>query len=138
MPEGSDDELELLPAQLAETRHAMQALEERYQSVALASRECFWDVDIATGTVLYDEGFTSLFGHARTADLDARTTASAWWIEHIHPDDRARVQSTYEAETEGGAKTWMQEYRFRRADGSFALVSERVQTQRAEVHRKRG
>jgi PAS domain S-box-containing protein len=49
----------------------------------------------------------------------------AWWKEHIHPDDRVATVASIEAATAGTTSHWTAEYRFRRADSSFAYVVDR-------------
>src|SRR5690606_19831401 len=49
----------------------------------------------------------------------------AWWIENIHPDDRERIDSSIHAVIDDGGTDWIDEYRFRRADGTYADVFDR-------------
>jgi PAS domain-containing protein len=54
-------------------------------------------------------------------------TDAAWREERIHPDDRERVKLSLERATivNHGAP-WTEEYLFRKADGSYAIVSDRA------------
>ena len=52
------------------------------------------------------------------ADLD-------WWIEHTHPDDRARVCADVAASCTGKSRQYSVEYRFRRGDDTYADVFDR-------------
>jgi PAS domain S-box-containing protein len=66
-------------------------------------------------------------GHSRFigyADEEIEPT-SDWWIEHIHPDDRDRIDTSIHAVIDGAGDHWAAEYRFRRADGTFADVLDR-------------
>ena len=92
---------------------------ERYRLARLATNDAIWDWRIADGHVIWNQALYSLFGHA----LDK--TSAAWWIEHIHPDDRARIDEDIHAVIEGGGTSWVGEYRFRRADGSYAEIFDR-------------
>jgi PAS domain S-box-containing protein len=49
-----------------------------------------------------------------------------WWHDKVHPDDRDRVVSSMNAVINGGGEFWTCEYRFRRADGSYAHVFDRA------------
>jgi two-component system cell cycle sensor histidine kinase/response regulator CckA len=50
----------------------------------------------------------------------------AWWAERIHPDERERVLASSQAAVDEGATSWSAEFRFRRADGTYAKVVDRA------------
>lgn len=114
-------------AKIAEAR--LRDTEERYRIAARATNDAIWDWRIADGHVLWNEALRTLFGHAE------RDTDAAWWIEHIHPHDRARIDQEIHAVIDGDGTTWTAEYRFRRADGSFADVFDRGYVLREEAGR---
>ena len=66
------------------------------------------------------DGLQATFGYA-VADVQP---TGAWWSAQIHPDDRDRVQAAFEAILQTAASRWTDEYRFRRCDGSFAIVAD--------------
>ena len=109
--------LDITDRKAAEARH-LEA-EERYRLAAHATNDAIWDWRISDGQVIWNEALTTLFGHA------LRETSAQWWLDHIHPGDRARVDRDIHAVIEGGGTAWNSEYRFRRADGSFASVLDR-------------
>jgi len=109
--------LDITDRKLAEARH--QEVEERYRLAAAATNDAIWDWRIADGHVIWNEALTHLFGHG------VGETSAQWWIDHIHPDDQARIDADIHAVIEGEGTTWTGEYRFRRADGSFAAVLDR-------------
>ena len=45
-----------------------------------------------------------------------------WWSARIHPDDRARVGASFVAFLGGDGDAWRDEYRFERADGTYAYI----------------
>jgi hypothetical protein len=54
-------------------------------------------------------------------------TGFAWWVDHIHPDDRARtVASAKQAMNDAAVEIWTGEYRFRAADGGDRDVVDRA------------
>lgn len=109
--------LDITQRKLAETRH--QEIEERYRLAARATNDAIWDWRMSDGHVIWNEALAELFGHART-ETDAQ-----WWLDHIHPDDRARIDDDIHAVIADSRTNWVGEYRFRRADGSFAAVLDR-------------
>ncbi len=110
---------------------AARATEERYRRAAQATRDAIWDWDFATGHVLWNEALEAAYGHA-PADV---APTGAWWIDHIHPDDRARIDASIHAVIDGTGTVWGDEYRFRRADGTFAHVFDRGSVIRDEAGR---
>ncbi|MGF3022006.1 PAS domain S-box protein [Methylobacterium aquaticum] len=108
-----------------------QAAEERYRRAAQATRDAIWDWDFSTDHVLWNEALETAYGHA-PADV---APTGLWWIDHIHPDDRARIDASVHAVIDGADTIWSDEYRFRRADGSYAHVFDRGSVIRDEAGR---
>ena len=94
--------------------------EERYRLVAKATNEAIWDSDLLTDRQSWDGAFEAMFGYPLREE-----TNSAWWEERIHPEDRERVLSGIDEVLRGTGNTWSGEYRFRRADGTYAHVADR-------------
>ena len=107
-----------------EQKEAVARLEEsreRYRLVARATNDAIWDWDLATNHVLWNEALNEAYGHAS----GAVEPTGEWWIAHIHPEDRARIDSAIRAVIDGAGTAWTEEYRFLRADGSYAHVLDR-------------
>ena len=94
--------------------------DERARLVARATTDAIWDWDLATDSMWWNEGAEVLFGATM-----ARAQTVDDWKERLHPDDRERVVSGIEAVVRGSGDEWNDEYRYRRADGSYAIVSDR-------------
>ncbi|WP_233198566.1 PAS domain-containing protein [Luteimonas rhizosphaerae] len=109
--------LDITDRKAAEARHL--EIEERYRLAASATNDAIWDWRIADGHVVWNEALGTLFGHGETE------TDADWWLQHIHPDDRGRIDARIHAVIEGAGSVWTGEYRFRRADGSYASVLDR-------------
>ncbi|MGN7837305.1 PAS domain-containing protein [Stenotrophomonas sp. 22385] len=109
--------LDITERKAAEARH--QEIEERYRLAARATNDAIWDWRMADGQVVWNEALADLFGH-RLMESDAQ-----WWLDHIHPDDRARVDTDIHTVIESDGTAWQSEYRFRRNDGTYADVLDR-------------
>jgi PAS domain S-box-containing protein len=109
---------------------ALRASETRYRLAARATSDAIWEWDLLGGHVEWNEGVQTMFGYA-AQDVAA---GAEWWLERIHPDDHARVVAGIRAVIDGGGQTWSDEFRFRRADGSWADVMDRGHV----VHDERG
>ena len=95
--------------------------EERYRLVARATDETIWDSDIIADERTWNGAVETMFGYS-----PEQRTATAWWEERIHPEDRERVLSSVEDIFESGGEMWSEEYRFRRADGAYSTVVDRA------------
>lgn len=71
--------------------------------------------------MLWNEALEQAYGHP-VATIEA---TGNWWIAHIHPDDRARIDTSIHAVIDGDSSAWSDEYRFQRLDGSYAEVLDR-------------
>ncbi len=100
---------------------ALRESQERFQFVARATNDAVWDRDLVSQALWWNEGVGTLFGYTE----EQVGPDVAWWCETIHPDDRERVQSDIRDAIERGAESWSAEYRYRRADGSYANVFDR-------------
>lgn len=94
---------------------------ERYELVGLAANDPIMDWDLVADRVTLNQAARMLFGSAPRPEQ----AGSEWWLEHIHPDDRQRVQSRLEATLHSRENIFMEEFRFRCADGSYANLLDR-------------
>jgi PAS domain S-box-containing protein len=100
---------------------ALKASNTRFEYISLATNDVLWDHNLADESVLWNENVCSLFGY-----LPAEVGAdNDWWMNKVHPEDRVRMVSGVRAVLESEKNSWAGEYRFRRADGSYATVFER-------------
>lgn len=100
---------------------ALRDTEERHRLALKATGDIVWDWDLATDRVTWSETLESSFGYA--GDRIGHT--GAWWLEQLHPEDRARVKRKVNQATGNRGATVAFEYRFRRADGSYAEIYDR-------------
>jgi len=113
-----------------EAEESLKVSEERFRLVARATREAIWDHDLLTDEQEWTGATEALFGYPAH-----KSTEGAWWRERIHPEDKERVLSGLQAVLDGGGKLWMEEYRFRCADGTYATVVDRGYVVRGEEGR---
>ncbi|GGM19131.1 histidine kinase [Pseudomonas asuensis] len=95
--------------------------QERYRLVSEATSNAVWEWDFATNHVVWNEALTTAYGHT----LDGLESTGNWWLAQIHPDDRARINASIHAVIDSTSIAWTDEYRFQRADGSYADVFDR-------------
>jgi PAS domain S-box-containing protein len=112
-----------------QVENALRSSEERYRLLAKVRKEAVWDWDLVTDLVTWDEGTGPLLDYQRGEPGDT----AAWWYDRIHPADRERVVGSIDEALAKGDPTWSDEYRFRRADGSYAEVNNRTHIARDEA-----
>jgi PAS domain S-box-containing protein len=117
--------------ELRRTVAALGSSEERFRLLANAISDALWDWDLGTDVIWWSEGFETLFGYART---EIEPTSESW-TARLHPEDHDRVMREINAFIDGGKSPWTSEYRFRRKDGSYALVRDRATAIRDEQGR---
>ncbi len=95
--------------------------EERFRLVSYATSDAVWDWNMVTDHMWWNESMRRLFGYAAEniqPDFD-------WWKERLHPKDKKKVVASIHAALEEDAPFWSKEFRFRRADGTYADVFDR-------------
>ncbi|SKB74275.1 PAS domain-containing sensor histidine kinase [Dyadobacter psychrophilus] len=97
---------------------------ERFELVAKATHDVIWDWDLEKSTVWWNEGMREVFGYA----LQEVEPGPESWFSRIHPDDRGEVVHNINVAIDRGDTNWTYQYRFRRADGSYAHVHDRGYT----------
>ena len=100
---------------------ALEEREERYRLLIQVSVQSVRGWDLATDKMEWDRGTVPPLDY-QWGDV-AETTD--WWYQRIHPDDRERVVASLDQAIAAGERTWSQDYRFRRADGRYAVVADR-------------
>jgi diguanylate cyclase (GGDEF)-like protein/PAS domain S-box-containing protein len=112
-----------------QAEEALRKSEERFKLMAWATKDAMWDWDLRTNEIWWGEGLQKVFHYSsETTPPDPE-----WRQEHIHPDDRAKVNRVIEQALEGGMEFWSKEYRFQRKDGTYADIMDRAYILRDET-----
>lgn len=105
-----------------QTAEDLRRSNERFRYALKATSDAIYDWSVADGTVHWGEGWADLFGYA----LAPQPTALGQWAQAVHPADAQRVvEGRQLAVAQPSTAFWQEEYRFRRADGSWATVLDR-------------
>jgi PAS domain S-box-containing protein len=102
-----------------QAERALSDAEQRYRLATEATEDAIWDWNPQTGRTVWNERLFEVYGHR------PKEATYAWFISQIHPDDRGRIDAGLQAVVRGGGIHWTDEYRFRRADGTYAKVCDR-------------
>ncbi len=102
-------------------REELQASLERFELATRVTQDIIYDWDIKGGQIRWNQNYYSIFGY----DFAAPEIQVELWAKHLHPEDRARVETSLTGALAGNANFWQCEYRFERGDGSHAEVMDR-------------
>ncbi|MEO7046781.1 MAG: PAS domain S-box protein, partial [Ferruginibacter sp.] len=93
---------------------------ETYNLVSRATNDVIWDWNVVTGHVQRSpENMKLVFGYNEAVEINNND----FWNEHIHPDDIESVKQRFEVLFNNIDESFMEsEYRFRKADGTYAYV----------------
>ncbi|MFD2569564.1 PAS domain S-box protein [Spirosoma soli] len=114
--------LDITPEKEAE--QALLLSQQRFDLLSKATQDAIWDWNLLTDEIWWNEGFNELFGYQN----QAIEPTSISWSGRVHPDDVERVVGGIHQVIDQGGKHWSAEYRFRRQDGSYAIVHDRSYT----------
>lgn len=103
------------------SEEAIRKSEERFHLIARATNDVIWDWDLVANNLWWNESFKTIFGY-RVDEIEPGIES---WTSRIHPEDKERVLRDTHAVIERGGRFWSAEYRFRRADGSYATILDR-------------
>jgi two-component system, cell cycle sensor histidine kinase and response regulator CckA len=109
--------------------------QERFQLAARATQDLLWDWDLARGEMVWAGATGPYFGLPPEQIAPLRGDQYRTWADRVHPDDLAVTEAASRAAIASGAESWEHEYRFRRADNSYANILERAFIARDEAGR---
>lgn len=104
-----------------ELQDQLHALQERFSYMLKATQDAVWDWDLTKNVGWYSDGIKTLFGYDPAEIMDA----VIFWHTSIHPEDKERVIKGIHAVIDNGGKNWNDQYRFKKADGTYAWVLDR-------------
>ncbi|GAB3930430.1 PAS domain-containing sensor histidine kinase [Larkinella terrae] len=94
---------------------------ELFELLTKATRDAVWNWNLESDTVWWSDGYAILFGH----EIPPAETGPESWFDYVHPDDKDRILDGIYQIIDHGGTNWSDEYRFRRADGTYAYVFDR-------------
>lgn len=113
-----------LEAKVKERTKDLAESEERFRLVASSTNDAIWDWDFAANKIWWSDSFYTLFGYDKD---DEQIHTATFWMDAIHPADRPRVKDTIDNSfSNKETESWKSSYRFKRKDGSYAIILDRA------------
>ena len=104
-----------------ELERALRESVDRFNLLARATSDIIYDWDVASDTLQWNDALYNIFRYSH----DEVGSTIHWWENQIHPADRPAVESSLTTTFASSREFWSCEYRFRRADGTYATVLDR-------------
>jgi len=101
-------------------REILERSEERYRAVAVQTGQLIYDYDVKNNHSSWAGAIEELTGYSFE---EFQGFTPAVWADHVHPEDREKAAKAHENCTKNGEK-YLEEYRFRRKDGSYFYVED--------------
>lgn len=95
--------------------------EERFRLLSKATNDVVWDWNLASNKRWWNDNVKTLLGYT-IEDLEPGIES---WINRLHPEDKERANNQINSVINDGEKQWSAEYRFRKADNTFAYILDR-------------
>ncbi len=106
---------------LHRSRQAVEEGQERFEIVVRATNDIIWDWNLITHRIWRNDTFEKTLGYP-SGEAEANP---GWLSHHLHPDDQNRVMSSLYATIRERKQVWSDEYRLRRADGTYCYLLDR-------------
>jgi len=135
-----DSRLKMLDERLRSNRHLyeshreLQTAFDRFLIASGGQHDGVWDWDIIAGTVDYSPRWKEMLGYANGEIANTPDE----WFGLVHPEDRDRMRSLFEANIAGSITPLEHRYRIRHKDGSYRWMltrGEAIRDDRGAVRR---
>ncbi|MEP6767015.1 MAG: PAS domain S-box protein, partial [Gemmatimonadaceae bacterium] len=110
------------------TEAALRASEERYRLVTRAAGGVLWEWDLNDNTIALSAGAGESFGW----EIDDVPVPLSWFQQRIHPEDIGAMLARAEEVHSSRVSSATHSYRFRRANGEWAMVHDHFHVVRDE------
>lgn len=107
--------------QQKDTEAQLRISKSRYEYASLAARDIIWDWNLGSNEIQWNQAMETRLGYK----LPKNTSSLEWWEEHIHPEDREKALAGFLDAVNEGKQSWDEEYRFLKADGTYAIFRDR-------------
>ncbi len=102
--------------------NALKISNERFSYASQATSDALWDWDLITDEIFVGETYSSLFGH----QFENNSISALTCENFIHPDDKKAYTQKFEETLYSDSLKWSDEYRYLKADGTYAYVSDKA------------
>jgi PAS domain S-box-containing protein len=103
----------------SKNKEDIEVSNERYKYTIAATNDTIWDWDLVSNQLYRGNGFEKFFGQ----ESGFEPKNSKQWESNLHPDDSDRVTQSLDEVIHHPEKiNWREEYRYKKTDGSYAII----------------
>lgn len=95
---------------------------ERFIYASEATSDALWDWNITTNEIFVGESYSLLFGY----HFENNILPGQFCEGLVHPDDKQQYEDSIDLAIENGNTKWAHEYRYLKACGNYAYVSDKA------------
>lgn len=114
------EELMTRNSELLKANEILSEREARLRLITEVTTDALYEWDVLAGKTQWSHSYRTLFGYPEEGSHE-----HAWWRERLHPDDLEQAVSRLELALRNKDEFISFEYRYRRADGTYAHVLDR-------------
>jgi PAS domain S-box-containing protein len=110
---------------ITERKKADQALhksDERFNAVTAATSDVVYDIDLKKNTIWFNDALFTEYKYPKGKS----PYTQEWRFGQIHPQDRQRIKASLDKLLHSSNKTWTNEYKFKKHDGTYIDVRDRA------------
>ena len=108
--------------EIKNTEEELRISNERLAYSREASSDAIWDWNMITNEIFIGTSFSFLFGH----NFETNIITSLEFKDFIHPEDRESYFDSIKRADLNNYDKWKNEYRYLKADGTFAFVNDKA------------
>jgi PAS domain S-box-containing protein len=97
---------------------------ERFEMISKATNDAIFELDFLNKKSWHNKAFIDLFNFGN--DDSSIIENKHKWRSKLHPEDKERVIKRFEEAFSGTTDSWMDEFRFLRADGTYGNFYDRA------------
>jgi PAS domain S-box-containing protein len=114
------EELQTRNSELLKANEMLSEREARLRLITEVTTDALYEWDIVAGTTQWSHSYRTLFGYPAEGSHEHH-----WWRERVHPDDLEEAVARLELALQQKDEFISFEYRYRRADDTYAHVVDR-------------
>lgn len=92
---------------------------ERFELAMQSTDDVIWDWNMENDSTYLSDAYFKIYGYSCE---NVKRIES--WASHIHPEDKEKVLTSFDAYLKSNEKYWSSHYRYLKADGSIAYVKD--------------
>jgi len=100
----------------------LKSSEKKLKLAMNAAHAGLWEWNLKTNMVFFDDVALAMVGYTNK-DFKDDLTKGSWWMDQFHPEDKQRIESTFQKFISGEIDIYSVEFRLKRKDEGYTWIS---------------